>query len=536
LGKHRPDLPKNDLDLNAIADELGDLPLAVDLAGRYLARYRSVVTPGDYLGQLRSPELLGHRSLQNVKGISPTDHEMDVGRTFALSYEQLDSADPVDELALALLAHASCLAPGETIPHDLLLLSVGLANKDREAKLRAEDAISRLVDLGLLRAEESGSLTLHRLLAAFVHGVVRDPEARPAVEEALLERAGALLDKGYPGLLVPLVPHLRAVTNAAKEREDERAASLCDRLGRCLYKTAAYEEARPYLERALDIRKKVLGEDHPDTAMALNNLANLLSDQSSYEEAQPLYERALAIRKKVLGEEHSLTAASLNNLALLLSDQGSYEEARPYLERALDIYVKVLGEEHPNTASTLNNLANLLYDQSSYEEARPLYERTLDIYVKVLGEEHPNTASTLNNLANLLYDQGSYEEARPLYERALDIYVKVLGEDYPNTAMTLNNLANLLYHQGSYEEARLLYERALDIYEKVLGEGLGEEHPNTASILNNLANLLRDQGSYEEARPLYERALDIYVKVLGEDHPNTQMVWRNLTILDTQER
>ena len=39
------------------------------------------------------------------------------------------------------------------------------------------------------------------------------------------------------------------------------------------------DEAKPYMEQALAIRKKVLGEAHPDVAQSLNNLAGLLSDQ-----------------------------------------------------------------------------------------------------------------------------------------------------------------------------------------------------------------------------------------------------------------
>jgi tetratricopeptide (TPR) repeat protein len=158
---------------------------------------------------------------------------------------------------------------------------------------------------------------LHRLLAAFVRRVVSDPEAQPAVEQALLGTVGDLLDAGYPEPLVALLPHLRAVTDAAKEREDERAAFLCNRLGACLRMTGAYTEARPLYERALAITEKVLGEDHPDTASTLNNLAALLSDQGSYEEARPLYERVLAITEKVLGEDHPYTKRVRQNLTTL---------------------------------------------------------------------------------------------------------------------------------------------------------------------------------------------------------------------------
>jgi tetratricopeptide (TPR) repeat protein len=317
LSKHRPDLPEGDPDLGAVAEELGDLPLAVDLAGRYLARYRSVVKPADYLRQLRSPDLLGHKSLRDAKGISPTDHGMDVGRTFALSYEQLDSADAVDKLALALLTRSGYLAPGEAIPRDLLLATLRLPDEDSEATEMPEEALFRLVDLGLLRTEGSASFTLHRLLAIFVQSLTFDQEVRSAVEAGLLESTKYFLAEGHPEPLMPWVPHLRTVTEVAKKRDDERAASLCDVLGWCLNVIGAYTEARRLYERALAIHERALGEEHPDTARNLNNFANLLVRLGSYEEARRLYQRVLAIREKYLGEDHPDTEKLRQNLAIL---------------------------------------------------------------------------------------------------------------------------------------------------------------------------------------------------------------------------
>jgi len=48
----------------------------------------------------------------------------------------------------------------------------------------------------------------------------------------------------------------------------------------------------------------------------------LLQDQGDLAGARALHERALAIREKTLGPEHPDTAESLNNLALLLQAQG----------------------------------------------------------------------------------------------------------------------------------------------------------------------------------------------------------------------
>ena len=68
---------------------------------------------------------------------------------------------------------------------------------------------------------------------------------------------------------------------------------------------------------------------------------------AAYAAARPLFERALAIREKALGPEHPLTATTLNNLAVLLQDQGDLAGARSLNERALAIREKALGPEHP---------------------------------------------------------------------------------------------------------------------------------------------------------------------------------------------
>jgi tetratricopeptide (TPR) repeat protein len=76
-------------------------------------------------------------------------------------------------------------------------------------------------------------------------------------------------------------------------------------------------------------------------------------------EARPYHQRALAIREKALGPDHPNTAQSLNNLGSLLKGMGNLAEARPYYQRALAILEKALGPDHPHTQLVRDNLANL---------------------------------------------------------------------------------------------------------------------------------------------------------------------------------
>jgi len=99
----------------------------------------------------------------------------------------------------------------------------------------------------------------------------------------------------------------------------------------------------PLYEESLSIFKKVLGEDHPNVATLLNNLARLLKKQVN-----------------ILTSFRSITAPRYGGL---LSFQGKYDEAEPLYKQSLEIKKKVYGEDHPSIATGLNNLAGLLQKQ-----------------------------------------------------------------------------------------------------------------------------------------------------------------------------
>jgi tetratricopeptide (TPR) repeat protein len=97
------------------------------------------------------------------------------------------------------------------------------------------------------------------------------------------------------------------------------------------------------------MKKRLLGDEHPDVATSLNNLASLYDNQGRYGEAEPLYQDALAMRKRLLGDEHPTVARSLFNLGGLRYKQGRYREALALLLQAQPIYLSQLGPDHPNT-------------------------------------------------------------------------------------------------------------------------------------------------------------------------------------------
>ncbi|HEY1015655.1 MAG TPA: tetratricopeptide repeat protein, partial [Herpetosiphonaceae bacterium] len=269
-----------------IAEELGDFPLALQLAGSYLAQYPGIKVAA-YLAELRSDVILAHPSLRGLHDgdVSTTAHDRHVGRTFLVSYQRLDPER--DKLALALLARAACLAPGAPIPVDLLLASAELEPEDSSGQL----ALGRLVDLGFVTVGDEG-VVLHRLVHAFVGAVVQDSGALAAIEWELCRQMHDRNMRGYVVDIPPLIVHLRWAVRAIDERVDNAMATLATNLAYHLNGNGDYLEARRYYESALAIRETIFGPNHPDTAISLNNLAATIKSLGNYSVAQHYYERA----------------------------------------------------------------------------------------------------------------------------------------------------------------------------------------------------------------------------------------------------
>ncbi|WP_437542224.1 CHAT domain-containing protein [Sorangium sp. So ce367] len=271
-----------------------------------------------------------------------------------------------------------------------------------------------------------------------------------------------------------------------------------------------YDEAILLARRALELREKALGPEHPGVAESLASLAGLLSTKADHASAEPLYRRALAIREKALGLDHPDVAQSLNSLAMLHWVKGDNAAAEPLIRRALAIQEKALGLEHPDVANSLNSLALLLLAKGDDTAAEPLLRRALAIREKALGLEHPDVARSLSSLALLPLEKSDYAAAVPLLRRAVTILEKALGAEHHALVTPLNNLALSLLAQGDYATAEPLLRRALTIEEKALGP----EHPESTAILINLAWLYSKSAAPTRALPLMQRAAAIQEREL----------------------
>ena len=569
----------NNATFDAIAAQLGDLPLAIHLAGTYLHLYQHAIDPPTYLRQLQQladgeqASLLSHPSMYG-RQISPTAHEQHVAHTFGISINQLDPDDDIDRRAMALLDHAAIFAPGEAIPRDLLLRTT-MADVHAVPMLDmiGEDAMLRLINLGLLQVDTDGKLRLHILLGSFVRAQSSHADARANVEIAMLlttERYNAL---GDIAPMLALQSHLRHILEQALPRADERAAALCNVLGQHLWMMASYGEAQFFVERGIMIREQ-LPQRNPDTLAGSYNLLALIHQlQGQFAHAQALFERARAMWSQHFAPDHSYLAAVDNNLGYVLMLQGDYRAAHGYFRRALAferrsrglrqlttarvihnlgylalrqgrlraarrylllalaIREQILSPDHVSTAATLNFLGETAYALHAYEQAMDYHQRALAMRRRLYVDHHHDIAESLYNIGRVLHGMDDLIGARSFLDRALTMNNAMLGPYNRETAFTLHALGCLLQDLGDHREAIGTFEQAIQAWEG----GTGRFHPDTASTLYQLGTLYLRQGRHREAHAALTEARDIQSRLLGKHHPDTRLSCAALADLQRNE-
>ena len=432
----------NDPHFNDIAQALGDLPLALFLAGSYLDACVGIETPGEYLKDLglEHPSMKG----EGLDGHQPTEHEMHVIKTFDKSYGRLDEGNREDRWALRLLEHATFFAVGEPLPVWLWVKSLGGAAQ--ENKISVAGGVKRLVSLGLVERELEVTVGMHRLVGQFVRTRMSEEQVasgRDAVLGVMLEEARKVIESGFPGPLREWVVHLRMATDEAIERKRDQAADLSDALARYYEITGSFKEARSFYKISLSLAEQKYEPGHPNIATCQSNLATVLRNLGELKEARDLLRAALASNEKTFEPGHPSIAIRQSNLALVLKDLGELEEARDLLRAALASDEKTFEPGHPTITIRQSNLAIVLQDLGELEEARDLLRAALASNEKTFEPGHPNIGISQVNLGHVYKDLGKPEQARQLFEAALVTFSKKLDPNHRYCEITRSLLKSL---------------------------------------------------------------------------------------------
>ena len=326
-----------------LADELGNLPLALAQAAAYIDT-RSM-TIGRYLELYRDPVLA--RRLRDA-GLDSAEYPASVARTWLLSFTQLSAEHPA---AVELLRLCAFLDPDDI---DLDLLSAG-----RE---ESGEVLARVLGNQLERTEAAGSLAatslatvpaedhlrVHRLVQAVTRDQLDDDQAAEWAKRALSLVAAILPSapadyRSWP-MYAKLASHIEAVTGHASSYPilPKRISVLRD-LGIYLSASGQLRAARSTFERVLAISEEAYGPGHSEIAKALGNLGEAQLRLWELKDARASTERALSALQGTFGPDRPEVARALAHLGIIEMRLGKLRDARASIERALAIFQAFYG-------------------------------------------------------------------------------------------------------------------------------------------------------------------------------------------------
>jgi tetratricopeptide (TPR) repeat protein len=504
---------------SAIAEELGDLPIALEQAGAYINE--TDCSFSEYLTLIRQQrnELLAH-------SLPLAEYSSAVAVTCALSLQQVKRLPA----AIWVIRGISFLAPG-SIPLSILrYLSSNLprlGHGDVYTPDSIEEATAVLGSYSLLEFNNPSYISVHPLTQAAVRNELSQSErgawllgVLPLIAETIEEREGS-----ERRVRLDLLPHVLAVINHSRDAqvEDISTAWLLHRIGLYLADRRDYLDAQVALEQALSIIENIYPEGHTAFLYVAVNLAEVLRNQGDLKRARKYYENALARAEKVPDTKHSILSIIFNGLGVVLQEQGDLATAKNYQERGFDI-ARQLGDEF-QLARHAANLGHINQGLGYLEEARSYFDEALRLDRHTLGQAHPLVAQDLRNLADLSKTQRDFADARSLYEQALAIDQSIYGPYHPEVALNLKNLGQILLESNDLDAAHGYFEQALNIDRQTLGN----EHPIVAMDLKQLGDLFKLQGDLLAARQNYERALEIAGSIYSSDHPTIGLIVNNLS-------
>ncbi|WP_371650939.1 MULTISPECIES: FxSxx-COOH system tetratricopeptide repeat protein [unclassified Streptomyces] len=514
-------LPPEDADL--VADAVGDLPLAVEVAAAWLAE---TATPVDaYLRQL------AEQSTTVLSLGTPEGYGLRFGATWAISIRRLReessaavrlleicsffSAEPVSMRLIGSDAMFDALLPYDADLRERYMLGRVIQTLNRFALAKVDPAdssiqVHRLVQAAVrdaLSAEEQAETksVVHRILA----------QARPTEG---VDRDDPVNDpKSWPAFEL-IWPHLNA--SGIADSDDAKARELMvDRI-RYLLRRGELESARVFGAQLDRIWTSRLGEDALQTLNIRFELANALRAQGRYQDALTMDEDTLARQLRLFhadhpADDHPSVLIVTGSLAADLRAVGRFTEA---LERDLWVYRgmrRLFGEAHRRTLIAAHNLAIDYRLTGDSEAARRLDERTVERRGMLLGDDHPYTLVTKMNLAGDLRETGEYAVSVEVLREVVDALRRVLDPHAPEVLRAAKSLAVSLRRAGHPHEAMRLtgetYERFRDRY--------GPASPDTLACGVGLAADLAATGDPAHALDLARQMLHGYRGTLGESHP-----------------
>ncbi len=266
-------------------------------------------------------------------------------------------------------------------------------------------------------------------------------------------------DPSLDGRTVTVADRLdQAVANLPKRFPEDsiNKARMVHAIGETYLSLGQSKEAEELAEQSLDIRTRLLGEQHADTLSSASLLAEIY-------EISGRTDQAIAAAERITESPGSevITEEVRGILARAYSHASRFNASIEVRRRIYESRLETLGTLHPDTLKAMSDLgAHLRYVGRAADSNRVL-EESVTLHENHLSVEHPQTIKTRYLLAMSYFGSGSQEKGLRLQREVLEQRIEKLGRDHIDTQQSMLSLAYSYTLIGRRRDAIATYEDAL---------------------------------------------------------------------------
>jgi eukaryotic-like serine/threonine-protein kinase len=346
-----------------------------------------------------------------------------------------------------------------------------LLDESLQLQAQSQDGsrVDTLLELGRARMGAGDLPAAEAPLQEALHIAQRDTGATSVQTGHSLWSLGMLrFDQGRNAEAKDLYIHSLRILENSQAPPTDVSAVLSD-LAKVYVLEQQWGLAKQTHERALDIDRRVLGDDHPRVAYRLGNLAIVAQNMGDLKLAETLYLDALKRQQHIYGDRHPETASAKGNYGSLLQREGRLSEAEPLLRDALAARLSLNGPDHFMVGYYRVSLAILLHDKGDLAGSENEFRQALAIYDKSLPQNHQYRAALLMHFARLLVDRNRATEALTMSDESIKIWAATSPASSPQTALAHAIHAYALEHLGKTKAAAEELDAAVPVLVKARG-------------------------------------------------------------------
>jgi tetratricopeptide (TPR) repeat protein len=277
-------------------------------------------------------------------------------------------------------------------------------------------------------------------------------------------------------------------------------------------------------EKALDILRKVHGENHPHVATALYNLGILLCLQEKYSDAIIQIKASLDRRKVVFSDSNHIIYDTMRILSYLYYLEGSFSQSRTSLEECLKIKKRNQSQfsmsDKSEITMLLNNLGLVLKGLLMYSDSEEILKESLNLRLELYSkpqhhqqQQHVSIATAYYTLGRLLLSMQRFTEAKDYLLKSQVIREVAYTRVHPFVANTYHSLSEVAQSLGDFKEAENLMNEVIEIRTQLYGES----HLLVIGSLYRLQTLYKLTSNEIELQKLDEKFESFEMKPTEDD-------------------